>query len=283
MLKRWAHDAGLTSADLLTVNLRGRRNPLGHEADLDVLRELLIAHEVEILIVDPLSKAFTGDNIDNTAQMTQFLASLDILRADVGASSILLAAHAGWNSDRARNSSVVEDWADSIITMTKDAQGRRYLSAIGRDVELEEDLLTFDRARRTLTLSGDGSKKVAAAADHLAQLADALIDVVVAEPGLTTSEIEDRLRSRGHGLQKGDGGKAASIAEGSRRIIRRKEGRATRHYSPNSPTSPTYPDGEFPIPQLPVYTGRGNRGDIDGDVPRAMQLVEDVLGGEVIA
>jgi len=283
MMKRWAHDAGLTSADLLTVNLRGRRNPLRHEADLDELRRSLIAHQVEILIVDPLSRAFTGDNIDNTAQMTQFLASLDILRADVGASSILLAAHAGWNNDRARNSSVVEDWADAIITMTKDAQGRRYLSAIGRDVELDEDLLTYDHARRTLTLSGAGSRKATGTADHLGELADALVDVVIAEPGLTTSDIEDRLRQRGHGLQKGDGGKAAKIAEGSRRIIRRQEGRATRHYSPTSPTSPTYPDGEFPIPQLPVYTGRGNRGEIEPDAPRAMELIQDLLGGEVVA
>jgi len=283
MIKRWAHEAGLTSDDLLTVNLRGRRNPLGHDADLDVLRERLIAHQAEIIIVDPLSRAFTGDNIDNTAQMTQFLAGLDILRADVGASSILLAAHAGWNSNRARNSSVVEDWADSIITMIADEQGRRYLSAIGRDVELEEDLLTFDRARRRLTLSGDGCRRVAAAADHLGQLADALVDLVVAEPGLTTADIEKRLRDRGLGLQKGDGGKAAKIAEGTGRIVRRKEGRATRHYSPNSPTSPTYPDGELPIPQLPLYRGRGNRGEIGADAPRALELIEDVLGGEVVA
>jgi hypothetical protein len=70
---------------------------------------------------------------------------------------VVLSAHAGWNGERARGASALEDWADSIITMTKDdsedGTGERYLRAIGRDVDLEEDRLDYDPRTRTLTLA----------------------------------------------------------------------------------------------------------------------------------
>ena len=284
MLARWAREAGLTSADLVLVNLRGRRNPLGNEADGEELRHRLRQHRTDVLIVDPLSKAFTGTNINDTGEMTHFLAGLDRLRDDVGATSILLAAHAGWNSDRARNSSAVEDWADSIVTMTSDEQGRRYLSAIGRDVDLDEDRLDFDLATRRLTLSGVGGRRVSAAAERLSELADAVVAIVTAEPGLTSSEIESRLRERGHGLQNGDASKAARAAEGSQRITRAKEGRAVRHYANNTPRHPpTYPDGGADVPQPPHIGGGVRPGVIDEHTPRAVSLLQNVLGAEVVA
>jgi hypothetical protein len=74
---------------------------------------------------------------------------------------VVLSADAGWNGERTRGASAIEDWADSIITMTrddsKDGNGERYLRAIGRDVDLDEDQLTYDASTRTLTLAGTGS------------------------------------------------------------------------------------------------------------------------------
>lgn len=52
-LARWADEVGIPRDRLFVVNLRGRRNALGHEDDRALLAEQLRAHEVETLIVDP--------------------------------------------------------------------------------------------------------------------------------------------------------------------------------------------------------------------------------------
>jgi len=61
----------------------------------------------------------------------------------------------------------LEDWADAIVKLTHNEQdgdtGPRYISAVGRDIELEEDRLSFDPATRWLSLSGGGSRKEAEA------------------------------------------------------------------------------------------------------------------------
>lgn len=283
MFQAWAHDVGLTSDDMLAVNLRGRRNPLGNDQDLDTLRAGLVEHKVEVIVVDPFSRAFTGQNINDTGEVTRFLADLDILKTEVGASSLIVAAHAGWGADRARNSSVLEDWPDAIITMTADDQHRRYLSAIGRDVELDEDQLVFDPHTRALTLSGAGNRQVATTADRLNALADTITEIASTTPGLTTGEIEARLKDLEVGIQKGDVSKAASLAEGSKRITRRKEGRSVRHYPSDIPRhAPTYPAGAYDVPR-PLYRGGVRPGHIEDDMPRATNLITTALGGEVIA
>lgn len=285
--RRWAHDVGLTSADLYTVHLRNRRNPLGHEGDLEQLTQLLLEHDVKVLMVDPLSRAFVGDNINDTTQMTRFLASLDQLKGAIGAHHLILAAHAGWNGDRARNSSVIEDWADSIITLTKNNDGERFMSAIGRDVELEEDRLDFDYARRRLTLTGHGNRAAHATQARITELADALAGIVAAEPGLAVTELEDRLRALGHGLQKGDGSRAASHAAGLGYITREKRGRRMEHFPNNMPQhAPKYPDGAHDIPR-PALSRAGYVGGISETTypehDNAIETAQLLLGGEVVA
>jgi len=284
MFASWAREVGLTSDDLVAVNLRGRRNPLGNIEDSQMLRQHLIDYNVDAIIVDPFSRAFAGQNINDTGEVTRFLADLDIIKTDIGASSLIVAAHAGWGSDRARNSSVLEDWPDAIITMTTDDQSRRYLSAIGRDVELDEDQLDYDSDTRTLTFSGAGGRRVNATADRMAAISEALVDIVRHEPGIDMQGVEKRLRERGIGFQKGDPSKASKMAEGSQLITRIREGRQVRLFHNNMPQhAPKYPEGVPNVPQPPLYRGGVRLGSIDDDIPRAEQLVQQVLGGEVVA
>lgn len=161
-LGRWAHEAGIDPERLFLVNLRGRRNPLSHEGDREALSSLLRSRNVGALIVDPFGRAFTGDNQNDNGQVQSFLVDLDLFtRAEVGARDLMLAAHAGWGAERARGASALEDWADTIITMTRDPQdeSRRFLKAEGRDVDIEEDELAFDDFTRTLRLTGNGPRK----------------------------------------------------------------------------------------------------------------------------
>ena len=58
--------------------------------------------------------------------------------------------------------SALEDWADTIITVTRgnreDDKDFRFLRAIGRDVDIEEDKLDYDPQHRKLSLSGTGGR-----------------------------------------------------------------------------------------------------------------------------
>lgn len=162
---RWADDAGVPTDRLILVNLRGRRNPLGNEHDRTALADELRARHVESILVDPFSGAYTGDSQNDAGQVGAWLADLDrFARSQVGARDLLLAAHAGWNGERTRGTSALEDWADVIINLTRDDADNRYLRAMGRDVDIEEDRLEFDADTRQLRLTGDGSRKHAVAA-----------------------------------------------------------------------------------------------------------------------
>lgn len=260
-LARWAADVDVPADRLVLVNLRGRRNPLGDVDDRGALVDYLTGHNVSALIVDPFGRAYTGQSQNDPGEVGAWLAALDTLAADIGATETVLTTHAGWNGERTRGSSALEDWADAIATLTRDDRddnGQRYLRAIGRDVDLEEDALTFDPATRLLTLSGAGSRTVARANAHRDDIAAAILAHITDTPGLTVAQLTERLREDGHGLQRGDVSTAARHLETSGRIERRKAGRAIAHYPQSAhnahesrlvPTSPMGPSDESrPVP-----------------------------------
>jgi hypothetical protein len=154
-LARWADDVGIARDRLYLVNLRGRRNPLAHQDDRTELAQRLRDHEVEALFVDPFGRAFTGQAQNDAGEVGAWLANLDrYARGDCGVTDLVMSVHAGWDGERSRGSTALEDWADSIINLTKDDEGIRYMRAIGRDVEVEEDALSYDPGTRMLDVSG---------------------------------------------------------------------------------------------------------------------------------
>jgi hypothetical protein len=214
-ITHWAHEAGLDQDRFFLVNLRGRRNPLGDPEDRGRLAQLLRQRGTETLLVDPFGRAYTGQSQNDSGEVGGWLVELDrFTRNDVGARDLILTTHAGWNQERTRGSSALEDWADSIITMVKDdsddGNGERYLRAIGRDVDLEEDQLIYDATTRTLTLAGSGSRKATRDTRRNDKLDKAVLDVVTAEPGLNTTQIGDKVHAAGVSFQRGDVGHAAT-------------------------------------------------------------------------
>ena len=137
------------------VNLRGRRNPFGHDGDRADLAEQLWQQEVEVLFVDPFSRAYTGKSQNDPGEVAAWLAELDrFARTDANVVDIILNAHAGWDGERTRGASALEDWADSIITLVTDPEDKavRFMRAVGRDIEVDEDRLRYDQHTRTLSL-----------------------------------------------------------------------------------------------------------------------------------
>ena len=75
-IARWAHETGIDHDALYLVNLRGQANPFGRDDQRERLAELLRAREIESLIVDPFSKAYTGTNENDQGEVGAFLADL---------------------------------------------------------------------------------------------------------------------------------------------------------------------------------------------------------------
>jgi len=239
-LGRWAYDIGVPGGRFHQVNLRGRRNPLSDPEDRERLAALLRARGVEAIMVDPFGRAFTGNSQNDAGEVQSFLVGLDLFaRTEVGAKDVILSAHAGWNGERTRGSSALEDWADSIIKLRRDkdeeSRGERYLSALGRDVEVEEDQLLYDESSRSLTMAGVGSLKQVRSGEKIDVLVDVVVGVVTEHPGFGTNEVRNRIREKklATGFQDRDINKALTSAEELGRI--RTEHGGTGQKSPHFP------------------------------------------------
>lgn len=191
MLARWADDHGLDHERFFLVNLRGRRNPLSHPKDRALLAARLRSRSVEVLVVDPFGRAFTGVGQNDAGEVGAFLADLDVFaRTEVGVHDLFLTAHAGWTAEHSRGASALEDWPDSIITLSRDDQNERFLSAIGRDVEVEEDRLNFDPDTRTLSMSGEGARKQLADAHRHEETREEIVELLRNHPeGLSGTQM----------------------------------------------------------------------------------------------
>lgn len=289
---RWAQDVGVPPDRLVLANLRGRRNPLGNAEDSARLAAALKARQVEAVIVDPFGRAFTGKNQNDAGEVGPWLVDLDrFARSDVGALDLILCAHAGWNAERSRGSSALEDWPDSIINLTRDDSdtggGRRYLRALGRDVDLEEDCLDFDPDTRRLTLSGAGDRRKAAAARHVGELIPHLLRIVDEQPGLSGYRLAEALRTAGIPHQRGEHSKALAQAVdvGWLRVEPGKRN-AKHYYATDLPRhTPDLPQRgtSRPTPTTLIEVGVGREGRSGVDVPQACGICGQPLAAVHVA
>ncbi len=276
-LARWAHDVGIPADRLHMVHARGRRNPLVDRADRQALASALRARQVEAVIVDPFGRAFSGASQNDSGEVGAWLVRLDEwVRSEVGATDLVLAAHAGWAGERTRGASALEDWADVILTMTRSDDpddDRRYLRAIGRDVEVDEDRLDYDPTTRLLTLSGAGSRRTAKAARALDELVVLVERYAAQRPGISTADLVRAIREGGDApaFRDREVSQAARLAA-ERGLIRVEDlgaGRPKRHYS-TTPSHPVpTPSTDVPVtPSTPVYIGRGTGSGSQDALPR---------------
>ncbi len=285
MIARWAHEHGVPHDRLFLVNLRGRRNPLAHPEDRERLAKWLRDRDTEALMVDPFGRAYTGKSQNDPGEVGSWLVDLDVFaRSEVGATDLVLSTHAGWNGERTRGSSALEDWADVIVTMTRDEQDHRFLRATGRDVDVDEDALDFDHTTRTLTLAGTGSRKQTRDAKHMDELAAAVVEQVRAAPGINGSALGNALKDAGVSFQKGDERKAArdAVEAGSLRFEDGPRG-AKLYFTTDLPRpTPTYPNGAGPTYPDPTLIGGVGGGALQGlDLPRTESTPEIDPAGEL--
>ncbi|MFC7488784.1 AAA family ATPase [Knoellia sp. CPCC 206453] len=261
-LTRWAHEHGIDPDRCYVVNLRGARNPLLVPAERLRLAQDLKARGTECLIVDTYSRAAAKAVTEkgNSGQVSDWLTELDYFtRTEVGAQDLILTTHAGWSADaRSRDSSALEDWPDSIIVMTKNEDGDRFLSAIGRDVDLDEDQLSYDTDTRTLALTGSGSRKQSQGSKKAEGLALYVRRAASQCPGGSRADLTRLIRGMADAptFQDRDIAKAAeyAAAQGFLTIVDNGSGKAKNHY-PATPSNPVQtPSTDAPLdPVHPVY------------------------------
>jgi hypothetical protein len=77
----------------------------------------------------------------------------------------------------------LDDWAD-VRWLLKKTEDGRFFAADGRDVMLEEQMLRWDSSSRHLTLGGSDAKTA-----KRANLEDQWLEIVIKNPGMTTSQL----------------------------------------------------------------------------------------------
>lgn len=194
--RRWMNDVAIENSDKVTlVHLRGKRLPLTVPKVEDLVVSILKDLDAQTWILDPFARAFTGCGDENSnSDVGVFLDTLDVIKERAGVSNLVLPVHTGRAQengvDRARGATRLDDWADVRWLLKKTNEGR-FFSADGRDVLEEEQQLVFDEATRSLTLGGADSYTAKKKGNE-----DLWLEAVMANPGLTTSDLSTILGKR---------------------------------------------------------------------------------------
>lgn len=198
-LRRWLREQGIGRPENVRVlPLRGRigsfdlLNPVVRAQWADVLRGS------RVLILDCLRPALDGLGLSEDKDAGKFLTAFDALKLEAGVSETVIAHHMGHGGERSRGDSRILDWPDVSMEIrredTKDVRSRRYFSAFGRDVDIDETGLEFDPTTRHMTLTGV-SRAETRMQDHLPQV----LAVLSMTEGKSQNAIEAALRGTGIG------------------------------------------------------------------------------------
>lgn len=226
---------------LYVVNVRGHRLPLMAPTGRDWLVRVAVDHRADVIAVDPFGAAFAaagGQSENDNAEVRRFLAALDEIKRLSGVRTLVMPHHTGRGEqvegeERGRGASVLEDWADVILFLTKDKAGVRYLRSEGRATDLPESRLEFDPATTRLYL-GTGDVGVNRRVARRAEGVRLAAQVITERPGLKKGDVTDALGLAG--VTNNDD-KAAAIAGAIKDgIVHTHPGARTAiHHYPGSP------------------------------------------------
>lgn len=203
ILRRWMRDAGVPmDPRLLVVNLRGKASTLTLDtpAGRQRLANVLMAHDAEIVILDPLAPVLASLNLDenSNSDVARFFGYWSEALALAGVKDDLIVHHTGHAGERSRGASRLNDEPDAIWTLTKSDGGEdvdeldamfgagptRYLQAYGRDVDLAAEALEYDPQTHALTLTGQAKGKANGKA-----IERKVIAVLATSPGMSREAI----------------------------------------------------------------------------------------------
>lgn len=186
---------GLDRRKLRYYDLNGQ----GRQLDLriDGLRQAwareLMAHGVEILVVDPLSSVIAGTQVDeNSSQVRELLDAFDALAREAGLRGVIMVDHAGHGDEskqRGRGSSSKMDWITTRLAVTRASEStdsQRTFFADGRGVRPFRGVLELNAATNEMTL--DSSSEADPDATWLASQRHTTLTLAFVQEQLRVSE-----------------------------------------------------------------------------------------------
>lgn len=181
---------------LEVINLRGRRLPLTTPVGRERVARWLGDHGAQVMIVDPFGAAYAaagGESENDNAEVRRFLIGLDEIKRLSGCRTLVMPVHTGRGEaiegdEQGRGATVLEDWPDVRMVLTKDAEERRFLRTEGRAWNLRESPLDYEEELRHLSLAegkvGMGRRAMARSGAQVA-----LVAALAERPGLNSREM----------------------------------------------------------------------------------------------
>lgn len=213
-LRRWLRDQGIHNTAAVTVaHLRGAVSAFDI---LDAATRSQWARRfagADVVILDCLRPVIDALGLSEDKDAGRVLVAFDALLAEIGAEEGMVVTHMGHHNERARGDSRLLDWPDALWKIVRggdesdDEVGRpRFLSALGRDVELPEGQLSFDRATRHLTYAG-GTRTESRAADVIEKRVTAILNVLAdaraeGKAGMNTTAIKAAVGGKKEAIDK---------------------------------------------------------------------------------
>ncbi len=202
-------------------HLRGYAMDFENPAHAALAVSWLQERNIKVWVIDPLSKIFLGD-ANSDSEFNRWWRALEGIMEQAGVEVAIIPHHAGHNENedwtpRARGTSAMKGNPDVTLTYRhggkygdRPPNSKRYLSAYGRDVDLEEITLDRDPTSGILfadeSSNGRGADRVSGVgvrlanavwaelskpnADGSAVLADGSVDALTAQPWISKSKAE---------------------------------------------------------------------------------------------
>jgi hypothetical protein len=198
-LRSWLRDQQIRHPDRISVeSVRGRLDAF-NIMDAPVLRQwatLLNGLGTRVLIVDCLRPLLDAAGLDEHRDAGRYLLTLDELAERAAVGELIVVHHMGHVGERSRGDSRLRDWPDAewrLVRQGEDPASPRFFSAFGRDVDVPESQLDYDRATRHLTLV-NGNRADAAAAGLIPDV----LKIVQSNPtGISQNGIVNALKEQG--------------------------------------------------------------------------------------
>ncbi|MDR3658505.1 MAG: AAA family ATPase [Mycobacterium sp.] len=128
-------------------------------------------NDIQAWIIDPLSKLYRDDENSST-EFNKWWLRLEHIAREAGLKLVVVVHHTGHANERSRGTSAMMGNPDVLLSYThagnlgeKAPSNLRYLSAIGRDVDLPSTEINWEADTNTLFCTNSGTTRVQAKSD----------------------------------------------------------------------------------------------------------------------
>lgn len=182
--QEWFRRIGISDPSKVIVwNLRGEPNPFRSDQSIEKFGRECLANNVQFLFGDPLSSLYPGEDLNKNEEVKQFLLKVESFKTKFQVGEVLISVHAGKDL-KTRGAGTLDDHPDAIVRLNKQADGTRTIRAEGRDVELPETELLFDKETLTLTIGTAISP-----ASKIERLSTLVLDAVIKAGKVTATDL----------------------------------------------------------------------------------------------